>query len=578
MQLEAIYHRPGNSYCYPYDDRTIHIRLRAKKNDLQKVKALYGDKYDWDNTVREAELHKLGSDDLFDYWQTEVVPPHLRLRYAFELVAGEQTVWYTEKGFVKEKPADPLSCFDYPFLWTSEVLQPPAWVKDAVFYQIFPDRFANGDPANDPDQVRPWEESNPGPHDFYGGDLQGVLERLDYISSLGVNAIYFTPLFEAKTNHKYDTTDYLKVDPQFGDTELLKKLVKACHDRGIRVILDAVFNHCGYWFAPFQDVLKNGEASRYRDWFHIKQFPLVRAPRPSYHCFAFESHMPKLNTVNPEVRAYLLDVAQYWIRECDIDGWRLDVANEIDHEFWREFRKACKDIKPDFYILGEIWHDAMPWLQGDQFDAVMNYPVTEAIIDFFAKGELDAEQFSYQVNKLLADYPQQVNEATFTILGSHDTPRLLTVAQDERKAMLAVLFQFIFLGAPCIYYGDEAGMTGGPDPDCRKPMVWEEEQQNRALFDFYRELISLRTAHRALQAGSFQIIYANRQQLAVLRKHASEQLYICFNNSGQEASFSFAGMQRQPVTATMLGKGTYTLEKDEITVCLPAFGWMVFMA
>ena len=575
MQLEAIYHRPGNSYCYPYDGHTIHIRLRTKKDDLQVVKALYGDKYDWDNTVREAELHKLASDELFDYWQTEVDPPHLRLRYAFELVAGEQTVWYTEKGFFKEKPTDPLQFFDYPFLWSNEVLQPPAWVKDAIFYQIFPDRFANGDQTNDPDQVRPWEDSNPGPQDFYGGDLQGVLDRLDYISSLGVNAIYFTPLFEAKTNHKYDTTDYLKVDPQFGDTELLKKLVKACHDRGIRVILDAVFNHCGYWFAPFQDVLKQGEASRFRDWFHIKQFPLARTPRPSYHCFAFESHMPKLNTVHPEVRAYLLDVAQYWIRECDIDGWRLDVANEIDHEFWREFRKACKGVKPDFYILGEIWHDAMPWLQGDQFDAVMNYPATEAIIDFFAKGTIDAEQFSFQVNKLLANYPQQVNEATFTVLGSHDTPRLLTVAQNDKKAMLAVLFQFIFLGAPCIYYGDEVGMTGGPDPDCRKPMVWEEKKQNRELLDFYQELISFRTNHRALQKGSFQIIYANHRQLVVQRKHASEQLYICFNNSEQEETFSFEWMQQDTAPITMLGNGTYTIEKDEITVRLPAFGWMI---
>lgn len=580
MLQEAIYHRPGNSYCYSYDNDTIHIRLRAKKGDLQSVTALYGDKYDWDKTVREAAMFIMGSDELFDYWHVEVAPPHKRLRYAFELAAGEQTTWYTEKGFVAEKPADPLTFFDYPFLWSSEVLQPPAWVKDAVFYQIFPDRFANGNPDNDPEQVRPWTVDDPGQHDFYGGDLQGVLDCLDYISELGVNAIYFTPLFEAKTNHKYDTTDYLKVDPQFGDVALLKKLVKACHDRGIRVILDAVFNHCGYWFAPFQDVMKHGEASRYRDWFHIEQFPLVREPRASYRCFAFESHMPKLNTVNPEVKAYLLEVAQYWIRECDIDGWRLDVANEIDHDFWREFRRTCKGLKPDFYILGEIWHDAMPWLRGDQFDAVMNYPATEAILDFFAKGTIDAEQFSYQVNRLLADYPKQVGEATFTILGSHDTPRLLTMAQDERKMQLAALFQFTFLGAPCIYYGDEVGMTGGPDPDCRKPMVWEEEKQNGGLLRFYRELIALRTAYPALRQGSFRFVYASGDHLVIRRQHADEQMYICFNNSEQAGAFSFSLELDDSLllSPSMLGDGSFALENNNVTINLPEYGWVVLMA
>ncbi|MCG7410453.1 alpha-glycosidase [Paenibacillus sp. ACRRX] len=572
MFLEAIYHRPGQSYCYSYDEHTIHIRLRTKKNDLHSVRVLYGDKYDWDNTATVSELYKLASDEWFDYWQAEVVPLHLRLRYAFQLTDDEQSIWYTEKGFVKDKPHNPLTFFDFPFLWANEVLQPPAWVKDAVFYQIFPDRFANGDPSNDPESVRSWEASSPGPHDFYGGDLKGVLERLDYISELGINAIYFTPLFEAKTNHKYDTTDYMKVDPQFGDTELLKSLVEACHNRGIRVILDAVFNHCGYWFAPFQDVLEHGEASRYRDWFHIKSFPLTQAPRPSYHCFAFESHMPKLNTVHPDVRQYLLDVAQYWIRECDIDGWRLDVANEVDHEFWREFRKTCKSLKPDFYILGEIWHDAMPWLQGDQFDAVMNYPVTEAVLDFYAKDSINAEQFAYQVNKLLADYPQQVNEATFTILGSHDTPRLLTMARDERKMMLAVLFQFSFLGAPCIYYGDEVGMTGGEDPDCRKPMVWDASQQNRELYAFYHQLIALRTSKRALQAGRFRIVYADQQQLVVERKHGSEQVYICFNNSKDVSTFTVAGMTVVSGLSMLLGNGTFKQESDQLIISLPAYG------
>ncbi|XOK62885.1 alpha-glycosidase [Paenibacillus elgii] len=577
MLLEAVYHRSGNADCYAYDDRTIHIRLRTKKDDLRAVKALYGDKYDWEQTASEQYLHKLASDERFDYWQAELVPLHRRLRYAFALISDDETVWYTETGFQKEKPLDPLSFFDYPFLWSDEVLKPPGWVKEAVFYQIFPERFANGDPSNDPAGVRSWEEADPGPHDFYGGDLQGVLDRLDYLGSLGVNAIYFTPLFAAETNHKYDTTDYLKIDPQFGDTGMLKKLVQACHERGIRVILDAVFNHSGALFAPFQDVVRHGPESRYRDWFHIKQFPVQTEPRPSYHCFAFEAHMPKLNTANPEVRQYLLDVAQYWVKECDIDGWRLDVANEVDHEFWRHFRKTLKSLKPDFYILGEIWHDAMPWLQGDQFDAVMNYPATEAVLDFFAKDAIDAGQFSHRINRLLAQYPQQVNEAAFNIVGSHDTPRLLTVAQEARKAKLAVLFQFAFPGVPCIYYGDEVGMQGGADPDCRRPMIWDETRQNQELLAFYRTIISYRRQHRAMRDGTFQVIYAKDRQLVIRRTDAGEQLYIGFNNSGHSAVTNVVLDSQAPLEIAM-GDGSFELTDERLSISLPPYGWLILKA
>lgn len=577
MQVEAIYHRSTDSYCYAYDDRTVHIRLRAKKDDLRTVKALYGDKYDWDHTATEKHLRKIASDELFDYWQAELVPPHGRLRYAFELVSGKSTLWYTEQGFSERKPQDSLSCFDYPFIWPSEVLKPPEWVKGAVFYQIFPERFANGDPANDPAGVRAWEQDDPGAHDYYGGDLQGVLDRIDYIQSLGVNAVYFTPLFEARTNHKYDTSDYFKVDPHFGDVKLLKRLVQAFHERGIRVMLDAVFNHSGFWFAPFQDVLEKGEASAYRDWFHIKQFPLATEPRPSYHSFAFEPHMPKLNTANPQVRDYLLDVAQYWVKECDIDGWRLDVANEVDHGFWRQFRKALKALKPDLYILGEIWHDAMPWLRGDQFDAVMNYPATEAVLQFFAKGEIDAETLSYRIDRLLAGYPQQVNEAAFNIVGSHDTPRLLTVAGDERKAMQAALFQFVLPGTPCIYYGDETGMQGGADPDCRRPMVWDPQRQNAQLLDFYRRLVSLRTSYPALQEGTFEWAHARDRQLVVRRAHACGHVYVCFNHDAVPAHLTFA-VDPHVSPVPVWGSGVVQMTEEEANITLPPFGWHVLIA
>src|SRR5699024_5658775 len=209
----------------------------------------------------------------------------------------------------------------------------------------------------------------------------GIIKHLDYLVDLGINGIYFTPIFKAHSNHKYDTIDYMEIDPQFGDKSTFKELVKACHEKGIRIMLDAVFNHSGYYFSQFQDVLEKGENSKYKNWFHIKDFPIQTDPVPNFDSFAFTSHMPKLNTEHPDVKQYLLDVATYWIKEFDIDGWRLDVANEVDHQFWREFRTAVKSVKQDVYILGEIWHDSMPWLQGDQFDAVMNYPFTNSAIE-----------------------------------------------------------------------------------------------------------------------------------------------------------------------------------------------------
>ncbi|MCU6712892.1 glycoside hydrolase family 13 protein [Paenibacillus sp. J5C_2022] len=577
MLLEAIYHRSTDSYCYAYDDRTVHIRLRTRKGDLESIKAVYGDKYDWAGTGTEKAMRIIASDELFDYWQAELTPPYGRLRYAFQLIDGEQQLWYTEQGFTTHRPQDPLTFFDYPFIWPSEVLAPPAWVREAVFYQIFTERFANGDVSNDPLGVRSWEEDNPGPHDYYGGDLQGVLDNVDYIQSLGVNAVYFTPLFEAHTNHKYDTADYYRIDRHFGDVSLMKKVVEAFHERGIRVVLDAVFNHSGKAFAPFRDVLDKGRASVYWDWFLMHDDQLAAGDRPNYHCFAFEAHMPKLNTANLKVRDYLLGVARYWIEECDIDGWRLDVANEVDHSFWREFRQSVKSLKPDFYILGEIWHDAMPWLRGDQFDAVMNYPVTEAILQFSAGGEIDAPTLSSRISRILVNYPQQVNEAAFNIIGSHDTPRVLTQTGDARKLMLAALLQFTLPGTPCIYYGDEIGMTGGADPDCRKPMIWDEARQDAELLGFYRRLIEWRKTYETLQAGACEFVYAHHRQLVVCRASASERIYIALNDEDTEQAITFAA---EPVASyrALGGSGTFRMADSTMTVGLPPFGWIVLVA
>ncbi|KPV59974.1 cyclomaltodextrinase [Paenibacillus sp. A3] len=579
MLLEAVYHRPKSNWAYAYDERTIHLRLRTKRDDVERVTLIVGDKYAWDRTVEELPMTKWVSDALFDYWHVAVQPLMRRMKYAFRLESEEETVWFVETGMVSDAPKDSIKMFDFPFLNPVDVFAPPAWVKDAIFYQIFPERFANGDPGNDPEGMEPWG-GEPTPKNYFGGDLQGVIDHLDHLSALGVNAIYFNPVFRATTNHKYDTADYMTVDPHFGTNETLKKLVEACHERGIRVLLDAVFNHCGHTFPPFLDVKEKGPDSRYAGWFHVREWPLdVKDGIPTYDTFAYEPIMPKLNTEHPEVKEYLLKVAKYWIEEVDIDGWRLDVANEVDHRFWREFRDVVKKAKPDAYILGEIMHDSMPWLMGDQFDAVMNYPLTNIIIEFAAKKERDGASFAYALGALLASYPQQANEAAFNLLGSHDTVRLLTLCDEDKQRMkLATLLQFTLTGTPCVYYGDEIGLTGDYDPGCRKCMEWDEEKQDRELFAFFRQVIALRKQYEALRTGdmTFRFAQENDMRLAYERSLGSDRFIVAVN-AGSAADTLILPVDRDR-WKDHLTEEELIADSGELHLRLPANGFRLLLA
>lgn len=578
MRKEAIYHRPKQNWAYAFDRKTLHIRVRTGRGDVKSVQAVVGDKYAWKDTVQSLPMTLFASDDLFDYWLVAVEPPYRRLRYAFHFQKGNENLYLTEKQFEDKLPEEPWTFFDFPYINPADVFETPAWVKDAVFYQIFPERFAKGDPSIDPEGVEPWG-GKPTPYNFFGGDLQGVIDHLDHLTELGVNAIYFNPLFAATTNHKYDTQDYLRVDPHFGTNDLLKELVDKCHERGIRVLLDAVFNHSGKTFAPFADVMERGADSRYADWFHVREFPLrVENGIPTYETFAFEPIMPKLNTENPEVREYLLNVARYWIEEIGVDGWRLDVANEVDHRFWREFRDVVKKAKPDAYILGEIFHDSMPWLNGDQFDAVMNYRFTEAVLDFAARGTRDGKQFADLVGSIYASYPQQANEAAFNLLGSHDTPRLLTVCkEDKRRMKLASVLQFTFAGAPSIYYGDEIGLDGDNDPGCRKCMEWDASKQDRELFGFFAELVRLRRENRALRDGFYEMLSAKAGSpaLAYAREADGARFIVAVNAGGRKASLTLPLQSDRESAAVVFGNGSADLKGGKLSVSLPPFGYAV---
>ncbi|XIM34935.1 glycoside hydrolase family 13 protein [Enterococcus faecium] len=534
-----------------YTNTRFRIRLRTRKNDIKKVYVLCGDPYTITTEKwyqKQRPMKKCLSTNVHDYWEIEVTSETRRLQYAFHVVGEDNTdCFYGDQGIFPYREnviTEPNFYFRIPYFHQIDRFTIPEWVKETVWYQIFPERFANGDKANDPEHTLPWGSKDPDREDFFGGDLQGVRDHLDYLTDLGVNGIYFCPIFKATSNHKYDTIDYYEVDPAFGDKKLLKNLIDEAHKRGIRIMFDAVFNHMGVHSPQWQDVLKNGEKSIYKDWFHIRFFPVdsyqmtdlpETAENIPYDTFAFTPFMPKLNTANPEVQKYLLDIATYWIKEFDIDGWRLDVANEVDHHFWKKFREAVTEIKPDIYILGEIWHSSQAWLQGDEFHAVMNYAFTDSIKDYFAKKKITASQMVSGMNHQQMLYRDQVNEGTFNLLDSHDTARILTLCQGNKELMKSVMaFMFLQKGSPCIYYGTEIGMTGEDDPDCRKCMIWEKEEQDLELFGFIKELVSLRKQlSKIISEGSTQwlIVYDREDKLYFTRELEGQIIYVYFNQS-----------------------------------------------
>lgn len=551
MDTAAIYHRPESEYAFLYTNTRFRIRLRTRKNDIKKVYVLCGDPYTITTEKwyqKQRPMKKSLSTNVHDYWEIEVTSETRRLQYAFHVVGEDNTdCFYGDQGIFPYREnviTEPNFYFRIPYFHQIDRFTIPEWVKETVWYQIFPERFANGDKANDPEHTLPWGSKDPDREDFFGGDLQGVRDHLDYLTDLGVNGIYFCPIFKATSNHKYDTIDYYEVDPAFGDKKLLKNLIDEAHKRGIRIMFDAVFNHMGVHSPQWQDVLKNGEKSIYKDWFHIRFFPVdsyqmtdlpETAENIPYDTFAFTPFMPKLNTANPEVQKYLLDIATYWIKEFDIDGWRLDVANEVDHHFWKKFREAVTEIKPDIYILGEIWHSSQAWLQGDEFHAVMNYAFTDSIKDYFAKKKITASQMVSGMNHQQMLYRDQVNEGTFNLLDSHDTARILTLCQGNKELMKSVMaFMFLQKGSPCIYYGTEIGMTGEDDPDCRKCMIWEKEEQDLELFGFIKELVSLRKQlSKIISEGSTQwlIVYDREDKLYFTRELEGQIIYVYFNQS-----------------------------------------------
>ena len=547
MELTAIYHRPESEYAYLYKEGQVHIRIRTKKEDIEKILLHYGDPFIFleDSYEDTKEMVKIISDALFDYWQVAVSVDFGRIQYLFELKDKEgQSVLYGDKGFTDNSPENlhhEGNGFKLPYIHEIDGCQVPEWVSKTVWYQIFPERFANGNAEFTPEGALAWDAAiSPKTTDFFGGDLQGIIDHLDYLQDLGITGLYLCPIFESPSNHKYNTTDYFEIDRHFGDKETFRQLVEQAHQRGMRVMLDAVFNHMGEQSAQWQDVLKHGEKSVYKDWFHIQKFPvtndkLMNPKELPYHTFAFASYMPKLNTANPEVKDHLLNVATYWIEHFDIDAWRLDVANEVDHQFWRDFRKAVLAQKPDLYILGEVWHTSQPWLNGDEFHAVMNYPLSDSIKDYFLSRSKKTSQFISEINCQSMYYKQQISEVMFNLLDSHDTERILATAQgDIQLVKSALAFLFLQRGTPCIYYGTELELGGGMDPDCRRVMPWDRVSSSNDMLNFMKNLIQLRKEIAdIIQHGKFTLEETEPNVLALEWEDDHQAIRAVFNQSNE---------------------------------------------
>lgn len=561
MNLEAINHIPKSNYAYAYREDELHVRVRTAKNDMDQVDIYYGIKYQWDQKQKRT-MKKVLSDEFYDYYQYNIKQEDTRLGYYFGFKKGEEEIFYTEVGFVKEFNDSMAYCyfFQYPFINEVDVHKEPSWISEAIFYQIFVERFFNGDPDNSPDNLTNWNE-DPTPTSFFGGDLVGIIKKMDYLVDLGVNGIYLTPVFDSISNHKYDTTDYLEIDSYFGTKEILKELVDKAHEKGLKVVLDAVFNHCGLNFKPFQDVIQKGKKSKYWDWFYIEDEPVTFDPI-NFKAFGFVPYMPKLNTSNEEVKEYLLQVTEYWTKEYDIDGWRLDVSDEIDHRFWRDFRDLVKGINEDIIIIGENWHNAYPWLMGDQFDSVMNYPVTKLTLDYFAREEIGPMEFSNGLSTLLMRYPTQVNEAMLNLLDSHDTERFLTTCKEEVSGLKnAAAFLFGYLGMPCTYYGTEIGMTGVYDPGCRKGFDWNSSNWDMDLYSYYKKLIKIRNQEQSLKYGD--VTFLSTEDLFIMKREwKEEKIYIIINQTRKKQSLS--------INKWGLGDSFMELITDKIYQCTSA--------
>lgn len=521
IDRKAVLHRPMSEYAYGVDEQTLSITIRTGRNNLRTCTLFYGD-----TACRKPKpdffsvpMRLVAFDEHFDYYNATFKSKYRRVCYYFKLEAADETKLYYGDLFYDGEVTERSEYYKLPYNRREDIVCPPDWIKDAIVYNIFPDSFASGRRSITGKASRVEYDDGCVSKGLLGGTISGIRQNLDYIKGLGFNAIYLNPIFRAGEYHKYDLIDYYSIDGAFGTDGEFKTLVEECHANGIRVIIDGVFNHCGWNFFAFKDVVANGEKSKYKDWFYELKFPVVvpKSPDdyPEYECFAYERMMPKMNTSNKEVEDYFVAVGKYWIEKFDIDGWRLDVADEVNDAFWRRFYREVKASKKDVVLIGEVWQSAMHWLDGAIFDSAMNYDLRKHCKLYFAENVITSEQFNARVTSMLMRYRKSTVYAQLNLLDSHDVPRFLSLCgEDMHKYKAAVAFQFGFCGAPSVFYGDEQGLCGVNESEYRRAMTFGGGE----LTDFFRALIALRNKYSCLRGGDYVTEYCENGGLYVFTR------------------------------------------------------------
>ncbi len=530
MNYAAVSHHAYGTFCYPINKNNLKITIQTGK-DIKSLVLIWGDpflsekiegKWKWKSLQEDSFVRKETQNHFL--WTIIVSPPFKRCRYYFKISDGIEDKYFFEDGFfaVNEKTPENHVQFIFPWMNEIDICTVPSWAQQTIWYQIFPARFAHGKNPADKNPLLPWASPTQKVknEERYGGNLRGIIEHLDYLEKLGINGLYLNPVNLAKSQHKYDTTDYFTIDGEFGTREDMIELVQKAHVRGMRVMLDGVFNHTGWDFFAWQDVVKNREKSPYASWYIVNDFDFAEYPSDAakngkFYSFAFTDHMPKLNTSNPDVRKYIVNVCERWVKEYDIDAIRLDVANEISHELCRELHNSLRALKSDFFIVGEIWNHALPWLTGDQFDSVINYPLRTAIMDFAEDKSQTAHELEMQLNLCFFMYMEQNERVLLNQLDSHDTPRLVTKCKNRDLALQQFALLFMLTGSICLYYGTEVLLEGEHDPDCRRCMPWNEIEAGKYKTELaiFSSLIALRKKFKAFSELDFCFVSQQNSQI-----------------------------------------------------------------
>ncbi len=588
LQWTAGLHHDGSavyiSNPYPRLDERVTITLRAPLDaPLQSVYL----RTEPDGEAAHTQMHITRTDAVSAFWSTEIPITMPRTHYRFKLMTAKGGLWLNAYGLTRSDGPDN---YDFKLLANYDA---PRWVHDAVFYQIFPDRFHNGDPSLTVTpgawskrefsvQVRNWDDPplpyrEAGNLDFYGGDLPGIVQKLDYLEDLGVDSIYLTPIFTSPSNHRYNIDDFYNVDPHLGGNEALVQLRRALDARRMRLMLDITPNHVSSMNSWFVEAQQNVEAPT------SEFFTFHRRPH-EYVSWLGVASLPKLNYNSPRLREVMYEspdsVIRRWLKEpYSIDGWRLDVANMtgrlgvslLTHKVKRGIRRAVKAEDPQAYLIGENFFDGTPYLQGDELDAVQNYQGFNIPMWRWLNGrdngwlgdkgwvdrtQMSSEALAEQMTAYRAAIPWVIASQQFNQLGSHDTPRILSIVDGDRDLVrLAAFMLMTYPGVPCIYYGDEIGMEGGPDPDNRRTMIWDSERWDTDLRGFYQRLIALRKASPALRYGGYQQIVAEGGLFAFLRQSPEQSLVIVANRDAVEWTVLL------PVRAAGLPDGTVLVDR-----------------